>query len=106
MEKLVDEGLTKHIGVSNFNLQQVTDLCKEARIKPVCNQVAGRCCRAEQRAFEDVCAHAWSRAGLPGCCKVCSWAAVRRAAGCVASCGSSCSPAEHLASHPHALHHA
>ena len=56
MEKLVDEGLTKHIGVSNFNLQQVTDLCKEARIKPVCNQVAGQCCW--RRGVDHVCAHA------------------------------------------------
>ena len=46
MEKLVQDGLTKHIGVSNFNLQQLTDLCKEASIKPVCNQVGPDTCKS------------------------------------------------------------
>lgn len=39
MEKLVDAGLVKAIGVSNFNAVQVKDLCGRARIPPVCNQV-------------------------------------------------------------------
>jgi len=39
MEKLVDAGLAKSIGVSNFNAAQVTRLLKSCRIKPVTNQI-------------------------------------------------------------------
>uniref|UniRef100_A0A7S3VHV1 NADP-dependent oxidoreductase domain-containing protein n=1 Tax=Dunaliella tertiolecta TaxID=3047 RepID=A0A7S3VHV1_DUNTE len=39
MEKLVDDGLCKSIGVSNFSLKQVEEVMSFARIKPVCNQV-------------------------------------------------------------------
>lgn len=39
MEKLVDIGLVRSIGVSNFNSSQMTRLLKSARIKPVVNQV-------------------------------------------------------------------
>lgn len=39
MEKLVDEGLVKSIGLSNFNIRRTRELLKEARIKPVVNQV-------------------------------------------------------------------
>ena len=39
MEQLVELGLTKSIGVSNFNVQLLGDLLTYARIKPVCNQV-------------------------------------------------------------------
>lgn len=39
MEKLVDQGLTKSIGVSNFNSEQVDRVLANARIKPVTNQV-------------------------------------------------------------------
>lgn len=39
MEDLVDKGLAKHIGVSNFNAQSVMDLVKYARIKPAVNQI-------------------------------------------------------------------
>lgn len=38
MEALVDAGLTKSIGVSNFNIQQVDYIAKNARIQPVTNQ--------------------------------------------------------------------
>lgn len=39
MEKLVDLGLTKSIGVSNFNSEQITRILENSRIKPVTNQV-------------------------------------------------------------------
>lgn len=39
MEKLVDLGLVKSIGVSNFNSQQIDRLLANCRIKPVTNQV-------------------------------------------------------------------
>lgn len=40
MEKLVDLGLAKSIGISNFNSQQVERLLANCRIKPVNNQVS------------------------------------------------------------------
>ena len=39
MEKLVDEGLVKSIGVSNFSSKKLGDLLKVARIKPAVDQV-------------------------------------------------------------------
>ncbi len=39
MENLVDAGLTKSIGLSNFNARQVDQVCAAARIQPVTNQV-------------------------------------------------------------------
>ncbi|XP_062592948.1 aldo-keto reductase family 1 member A1-A-like, partial [Saccostrea cucullata] len=39
MEELVDLGLTKSIGVSNFSISQVERICKMAKHKPVINQV-------------------------------------------------------------------
>jgi len=36
MEKLVDEGLVKALGISNFNVAQVRRVWDESRIKP-CN---------------------------------------------------------------------
>lgn len=39
MEELVDAGLTKSIGLSNFNSTQVDIILENARIKPVNNQV-------------------------------------------------------------------
>lgn len=39
MENLVEKGLVKSIGVSNFNSKQITDILEIAKIKPVLNQV-------------------------------------------------------------------
>lgn len=39
MEDCVKQGLTKSIGVSNFNSEQIDRLLKFAKIKPVVNQV-------------------------------------------------------------------
>lgn len=39
MEKLVEAGLVKGIGVSNFNIEQLKRLLKEVKIKPLHNQV-------------------------------------------------------------------
>eukprot|EP00794_Sanderia_malayensis_P004785 gene4785-5412_t len=39
MEKLVEMGLVKAIGVSNFTTKKIKDLLEFAKIKPVCNQV-------------------------------------------------------------------
>ncbi|XP_054276766.1 aldo-keto reductase family 1 member B7-like [Macrosteles quadrilineatus] len=39
MEKCVDQGLVRSIGLSNFNSLQVDRIIKIARIKPVCNQI-------------------------------------------------------------------
>ena len=39
MEALVDAGLVRAIGVSNFSLLQIETLMAACRIKPVVNQV-------------------------------------------------------------------
>ncbi len=39
MEKLVDDGLVKHIGISNFSCEKIDDLLSYARIKPAVLQV-------------------------------------------------------------------
>ena len=61
MEKLVDDGLVKHIGVSNFNAKQVEEVLEYARIKPVMNQVELHPLLA-QRKLVGVCARKVSTA--------------------------------------------
>lgn len=39
MEKLVQKGLVKSLGVSNFNKKQIEDIISVATVKPVINQV-------------------------------------------------------------------
>ena len=39
MEALVDKGLAKSIGISNFNVQLTWDMLSYCRIKPVCNEI-------------------------------------------------------------------
>jgi len=38
MEDLVNKGLVKSIGVSNFNVQSILEVLSYAKIRPVCNQ--------------------------------------------------------------------
>ena len=39
MEKLVDDGLTKSIGVSNYNVQNLLNVLSFCRIRPVINEI-------------------------------------------------------------------
>lgn len=39
MEKLVEDGLVKSIGVSNFSVQSLLNLCAHAKIRPAVNQI-------------------------------------------------------------------
>lgn len=39
MEKLVEKGFVKSIGISNFNIDQMERLLKHCQIKPVVNQI-------------------------------------------------------------------
>ncbi|CAI2377301.1 unnamed protein product [Moneuplotes crassus] len=39
MEQCVEQGLAKHIGVSNFNCQLLLDMLSYCEIKPACNQI-------------------------------------------------------------------
>ena len=39
MEKLVEEGLVKTIGISNFSVKKIDDLLQYAKITPAVNQV-------------------------------------------------------------------
>lgn len=39
MEKLVEKGLVKQIGVSNFNGKQIQRVYDCSRIKPICNEI-------------------------------------------------------------------
>lgn len=71
MEEMVDLGLTKSIGVSNYSYEQVQRTLNACRIKPVTNQVE---CHAylQQRQLFDFCKKhgititAWGPIGTPG----------------------------------------
>ena len=39
MEKLVEKGLVRNIGMSNFNSKQLTDLMEECKLLPAVLQV-------------------------------------------------------------------
>lgn len=49
MEKLVDAGLTKHIGTSNASAKKLSELLPQARIQPAANQVESHPYLAQQR---------------------------------------------------------
>lgn len=52
MERLVDLGLVKSIGISNFNSEQIQRVLNVARIKPVLNQVRNLCINFCFKHFE------------------------------------------------------
>lgn len=65
MEKLYTDGKVKAIGVSNFQIHHLEDLLKDAKVKPVVNQVEfhPRLIQQELRAFckeHDIQLEAWS----------------------------------------------
>lgn len=71
MEALVDDGLVKHIGVSNFNVQALNDVLTYARIRPAVLQVEMHPYLAQSglRAFcrkSGVTITAYSPLGRPG----------------------------------------
>ena len=39
LEKLVDDGLVRHIGTSNMTIPKLTQVVRDARIKPACNEM-------------------------------------------------------------------
>lgn len=73
MEKCFELGLTRSIGVSNFNSRQLTRLLDSAIIKPVMNQIEVHI-NLNQKKLRDFCASnsiavtAYSPFGAPGRC--------------------------------------
>ncbi|XP_068174620.1 aldo-keto reductase family 1 member A1-B [Antennarius striatus] len=70
MEKLVDKGLIKSIGLSNFNSRQLDDVLSVARIKPTVLQVESHPCLAQVELLDhcrkqDVVMTAYSPLGSP-----------------------------------------
>ena len=56
MEECVKLGLTRSIGISNFNSQQITRLLEHAKIKPVMNQIEVHL-NLNQKKLREFCAN-------------------------------------------------
>lgn len=52
LEKVVDEGLVRHIGLSNFNSKQVDEVISKARIPPAVNQCECHAYLNQQRLID------------------------------------------------------
>ena len=70
MEKLVELGLVKDIGVSNFNSVQIQDIIEKGTIKPVVNQVECHPYMQQNKLIEfckyhDILVTAYSPLGTP-----------------------------------------
>lgn len=75
MEKTVEMGLAKSIGVSNFNFQLLYDLLSYCHIKPVCNQIEIHPYNAQQDLVdwlkkEEIVPFAFCPIGNPFLCKL------------------------------------
>lgn len=57
MEKLVDAGLVKNIGISNFSASLISDLLSYARIPPVVNQIELHPLLSQERLIAHCAAH-------------------------------------------------
>lgn len=71
MEDLVSAGLTKSIGVSNFNKSQIERILKICKIKPVVNQVEVHLYWLNTKLIDfchskDIVVEAYSPFGSPG----------------------------------------
>lgn len=57
MEEAVDLGLTKSIGISNFNAAQTKRVLDNCRIKPVTNQIECHPCLTQQKLSDFLKSH-------------------------------------------------
>ena len=57
MEKLVAKGLTRAIGVSNFNTLLLADMLTYAKIPPAVNQICIYPCHAQQKHIDFIVDH-------------------------------------------------
>ncbi|MFO7633560.1 MAG: aldo/keto reductase [Caldilinea sp.] len=71
LEKLVDQGLVRHIGASNMTIPKLELLVRDARIKPAANEMELHPHFQQPELFDFVCAHGiepigYSPIGSPG----------------------------------------